>query len=89
MEEGIGSSVFRGGERFLEGRAEIGNSSVFFSYLKKKARWVPQVYKHIITNNYNNSHRLEMRNNSAELFPRKIVQGVFKAHIPKPSIIMV
>ena len=33
---------FSGGERFLGGRAEIGNSSDFFSYLKKRARWVPQ-----------------------------------------------
>ena len=42
--KGMWSSVFSGGERFLGGRAEIGNSSVFFSYLKKRARWVPQVY---------------------------------------------
>ena len=48
MEEGIWSSVFRGGERFLGGRAEIGNSSIFFSYLKKKARWVPQALMCII-----------------------------------------
>ena len=41
--KGMWSSVFWGGERFLGGRAEIGNSSVFFSYLKKRARWVPQV----------------------------------------------
>ena len=40
--KGMWSSVFSGGERFLGGRAEIGNSSVFFSYLKKRARWVPQ-----------------------------------------------
>ena len=40
--KGMWSSVFSGGERFLGGRAKIGNSSVFFSYLKKEARWVPQ-----------------------------------------------
>ena len=40
--KGMWSSVFSGGERFLGGRAEIGNSSVFVSYLKKRARWVPQ-----------------------------------------------
>ena len=44
MEEGDLVELFSGGERFFGGRAEIGNSSVFFSYLKKRARWVPQVY---------------------------------------------
>ena len=43
--KGMWSSVFSGGERFLGGRAEIGNSSVFFSYLKKRARWVPQALR--------------------------------------------
>ena len=43
MEEGDVVERFSGGERFLGGRAEIGNSSVFFSYLKQRARWVPQV----------------------------------------------
>ena len=42
MEEGDLVELFSGGERFFGGRAEIGNSSVFFSYLKKRARWVPQ-----------------------------------------------
>ena len=42
MEEGDLVERFSGGERFFGGRAEIGNSTVFFSYLKKRARWVPQ-----------------------------------------------
>ena len=42
MEEKDLVERFSGGERFFRGRAEIGNSSVFFSYLKKRARWVPQ-----------------------------------------------
>ena len=45
MEEGDLVERFSGGERFLGGRAEIGNSSVFFSYLKIRARWVPQVVR--------------------------------------------
>ena len=34
-------------------------------------------HEHIMTSNHSNSQRLEMRNISAELFPRKKVKGAF------------
>ena len=47
MEEGDLVELFSGGERFLGGRAESVIRAVYFSYLKAKARWVPQVYIYI------------------------------------------